>query len=210
MFSFEGWRLFCGLDVLRWGLVINVLHFLTRRYKSSSATVFVDAEPEPDPTFHFNADPDPEPTFHFFMSIWIQIRILPKVLHILENLNLKLLFTALPVFIVLFFPFSIFWTLIEFFWKKDRQARDADLDLAKLCQSDRIWIPNNVRNTSLLINSSLLITVFFQEPKFHKDLALVLMTELLYGKKALPGDNVLVALLVLIRVRTILFGNLHT
>jgi hypothetical protein len=54
----------------------------------------------------------------------------------------------------------------------------------------------------LLVNIRLSITIFFfQEPKFHKDLALVLMTELLYGKKALPGDNVLVAL-VLIRVRT--------
>jgi hypothetical protein len=35
--------------------------------KPGSATVFVDANPERDQTFHFDAYPDPEPTFLFSM-----------------------------------------------------------------------------------------------------------------------------------------------
>ncbi len=53
-----------------------------------------DADPNPDPTFHFDADPDPEqdPTLNLTM------------------LEFRLLFTALPIYIVLLLC-SIFWTV---------------------------------------------------------------------------------------------------
>jgi hypothetical protein len=41
---------------------------------------------DPDPTFHFDADPDPDPAFHFDA---VRIRFLPQVLHMWENQNFK-------------------------------------------------------------------------------------------------------------------------
>jgi hypothetical protein len=49
-----------------------------------------DADSDPDPNFHFDADPDPDP--EGIKTMPMHMRILPQVLHMLENREKKIIF----------------------------------------------------------------------------------------------------------------------
>jgi|688.fasta_scaffold859070_1 hypothetical protein len=89
------------------------MHEKENENQAGSATVFVDANPEPDQTFLFDAYPDPEPTFLFYA----------QVLHMLENGNFFITFIhpicfVFRISVISFIIFSILGSLLKLSGKR--------------------------------------------------------------------------------------------
>ncbi len=95
------------------------------------------SDADPDPNFHFDADTDPDPDWH--QNDAIHKRIILKVLHMLENReHILLLFTATPIYYVMFSHQRQMHHNFEYFWQafmKDKKINvigiDNDPDPAK-------------------------------------------------------------------------------